>query len=287
MDASEQYFFDVNGYLVAENILSPRLLDALNTAIDSCPDRVTVQHRNLADGAAAFAGDLPRSDFLDALSWPKPFCEPFRELITLPAALRRILPVVGDGLRLDSLRGTVMPPGAEGLTLHGGAGNPDSPIRYEVVDGRIRTNLVNVAYALTDVRADEGGFVCIPGSHKASFPCPPSIERLETPGDYARPIAVTAGSAVIFSEALIHGTLPWTGKEPRRTLFVRYSPGAICLRPDPQPPNYARFQDELTPLQRAVLEPPYHGNRPSIAELLPPVEQDHDDDAVPLRSGQH
>ena len=33
-----------------------------------------------------------------------------------------------------------------------------------------------------------------------------------------------AGDLIIFLEATQHGTLPWTGKGERRSLFYRYSP---------------------------------------------------------------
>jgi hypothetical protein len=269
MDAQEKYLFDVNGYLVVEDILDDEALAELNVAIDECQQRVVTEDYRLSDGADAFVADRRRLEFQDALSWPGPHGDSFRRLIAHPPALRYALELIGDGFRVDSLKGTVMTAGTEGFVLHGGAGNPNSLSQYRFVDGRLRNTLINVAYALTDVGPRDGGFVCIPGSHKANMPCPPELSRMETGTGHVTQFPLRAGSAVIFSEALIHGTLPWTGRTDRRTAFVRYSAGALLFRRDPFPPNFEHFADELTELQKALFEPPYYGSaRPSIAALL-------------------
>jgi hypothetical protein len=50
----------------------------------------------------------------------------------------------------------------------------------------------------------DGGFCCIPGSHKAMYPCPISIKRLEAATDEAnramRHIPVRAGDMFVFTE---------------------------------------------------------------------------------------
>ena len=64
---------------------------------------------------------------------------------------------------------------------------------------------------------------------------------------------VKAGSAVIFTEALAHGTLPWCGSDERRTVFYKYSPRTISWssrRYD------ATAYPGLSPVQAALLEGP-------------------------------
>jgi Phytanoyl-CoA dioxygenase (PhyH) len=267
----EKYLFDVNGYLVVEDALGPQLLKRLNAAVDECSEHVLPEDYDLALGAAAFVGEHKRTGFLDALGWPEPHGEAFRDLVALPAVLEHMLDLIGDGFRLDSVRGTVMSPGTEGFALHGGSGLVDTQCTYDVRDGHLRNGLITVGYALTDVAPGEGGFVCIPGSHKANFPCPDQLARLENGAEHVKQFAIRAGSAVVFTEALIHGTLPWLGDAPRRTVFVRYCPGALCFRTDPRPPGYESFADKLSALQQALMEPPYFNDRPSIAGLLQPA----------------
>ena len=40
MDARERYFWDLNGYLVVRNVLTPDEVDAANVAIDASVERM-------------------------------------------------------------------------------------------------------------------------------------------------------------------------------------------------------------------------------------------------------
>jgi hypothetical protein len=70
------------------------------------------------------------------------------------------------------------------------------------------------------------------------------------PGAVSPP--VKAGSIVIFSEALTHGTLPWAAPFPRRTLLYKYAAKHVLfMQPASAPPGA-----ELTEAQRKMLAPP-------------------------------
>ncbi|OKI02276.1 hypothetical protein A6A06_14565 [Streptomyces sp. CB02923] len=264
----EKFLFDVNGYLLLEDILEADHLKELNDAFDEAGDRLGQLDFSLAEKAKRFEGERRRTEFDEPFDWPKPACLAFRRLLSLPAAVELMIELAGDGFRYDTMKATVMTLGTEGFRLHGGGGIPGDLRFYDVTGGRMSNGLMNIAYALTDVEPGDGGFACIPGSHKANFPCPPEIRRMESHAEYVRQIPVRAGSAVLFTEALVHGTLPWTGTSERRTVFARYSPGGMQFRPAALPVNYENYADELTPLQRAIFEPPYYLNRPKISQLL-------------------
>ena len=70
-----------------------------------------------------------------------------------------------------------------------------------------------------------GGFGCLPGSHRTAQLVPDSWVQLSG-SDGVHPlvqrVAVRAGSAIVFTEALIHATLPWTAPAPRTTVFFKY-----------------------------------------------------------------
>ncbi|MET7878890.1 phytanoyl-CoA dioxygenase family protein [Micromonospora profundi] len=265
MNEHERYFFDVNGYIVIKGILSPEMVRLLNTALDDNSDRSTTGF-SLAAGAATLNGTR-RQDFEDFFAWPEPAGDTFRRLVALPAAVRYLLEILGEGFRYDTVRATVMTTGTEGFKLHGGGGSEDT-LYYSFVNGKIRNGLVNISYSLTDVEAGDGGFACLPGSHKANLPCPVEVSRLDVGSHYVQNIPVKAGDAILFTEALVHGTLPWKAPNERRTVFARYSPGPLQFRRDPLPKGYETFAPLLTPLQKAILEPPYFGSRPKIARLL-------------------
>ncbi len=62
-----------------------------------------------------------------------------------------------------------------------------------------------------------------------------------------------AGTAIVFTEALTHGTLPWVAAHERRTLFFKFSPYPISWSAHYY--NAANYP-EMTEEESAVLEPP-------------------------------
>ena len=71
----------------------------------------------------------------------------------------------------------------------------------------------------------------------------PVVERVTGP----------AGTAVIFTEALVHGTLPWSGSDERRPIFFKYSPASVSW--SAEYPDADEYPD-LTDSQRTLLEAP-------------------------------
>ena len=47
--------------------------------------------------------------------------------------------------------------------------------------------------------------------------------------EHVKQLACPAGSAVIFTESLTHGALPWVAAHQRRSLLVRYCPGHMAM----------------------------------------------------------
>ena len=237
----ERYFFDLNGYLLREAVLDPAEVAALDAAVDERrlppPGEDVLSQR--------FAYDEP------LLAWG----EPFRRLVDHPAVLDVLVEALGADLRLDHAYGICMAPGTSGLGLHGGA-TPHDPAQYYLHrDGRIRSGLLAVAWAISDGRPGDGGFGCIPGSHKANYPPPggPFADAL------VREVPQPRGSVLLFTEALTHRTLPWNGPGVRRALLYKYGPGHAAWAPvSPLPPEVL---EALTERQRRLVEPPYVARR--------------------------
>ena len=233
LTASERYAFDIAGYLVRRGALIPSEVTALNLAVDA-----------LALPAAA--DDLASQRFANHLHRARSFVA----LLDHPAVFDVLVELCGPVLRLDHAYGIVMAPGTGGLGLHGG-GTPFDPAQFYVVNsGRISCGLVAVQWCLVDHPAGAGGFRCVPGSHKASFPLADSI-----PPELVVDVALAAGDVVIFTEALTHATAPWRAPHQRRTLLYKYSPGNSSWGKDEVlPPALAPM---LTERQRLLFEPPY------------------------------
>ena len=152
----EKYLFDLNGYLVIEDILSDEQVAALNAAVDNNVAAPTEPPATgLNSGSEKLSGTHGRTTFGGCLDWPSPWCEPFRQLMVLPAALRYMVETIGDDLRFEGLTGIANTRGSEGQILHGGGvgHSPDleQGFFHRVEQGRMRNGLMAIAYLLSDV----------------------------------------------------------------------------------------------------------------------------------------
>ncbi len=266
MNEHERYFFDLNGYLVIEDALTLEEVAACNEAIDHESDRVRERppEESLAGGSRALKGKQGRGDLGEMLTWPQPYCQPFRDLLAHPRIVPPLQELLGDGFRLDHVYGIVMRKGAEGHKLHGGGTADNLTSFFQFHNGKMRCGLTVVSWVLTDCGPGDGGFGCVPGSHKSNYPIPDDVALLETDLGIVKQVEAKAGSVIIFTEALAHGTMPWTAERQRRSILYKYSPGPMSYARDHIPEGVQDVLDEFTPEQRAVLEPPYIPERPTI-----------------------
>jgi ectoine hydroxylase-related dioxygenase (phytanoyl-CoA dioxygenase family) len=126
----------------------------------------------------------------------------------------------------------------------------------------MHNGLTVVSIQLTDVNLGDGGLSLIPGSHKSNYPCPQEMRLYQKHQEHIRQITCKAGDAIIFTEAVTHGTLPWKADHPRRSTLTRYTAGNMAYVRAYDIPEWANER------QRAVMEPPYHTrlNRPTLEE---------------------
>ncbi len=147
------------------------------------------------------------------------------------------------------------------LRLHSG-GEPYKANAYYVhKNGRMFNGLTVVSYALTDINPGDGGFCSLPGSHKSNYPGPPKYVSLEEPCEALVHVPVKAGTALIFTEALTHGIMPWTASHERRSLLYKYSPGNQAWMGEYR---VEMPKSDLTERQRLAMEPPYTQKRASV-----------------------
>jgi hypothetical protein len=238
MTEQEKYLFDLQGYLVVMDALTAEQIAALDT---------TLVEQVVQSGQQ----DAPSQRFGGLLKWSAAY----RDLIDNPRITFYLEELLGPRFRLDHdyadiIRGRK---GPIGTTLHGGA-TPFDPIQfYHYQDGTLRNGLLVVAYNLKDVNPGDGGFAAVPGSHKANRPFPDEWRELEAPHPCVQPVTGPAGTAIIFTEAMTHGTLPWRSSEERHTLFYKYSPNGVSWAARYYNPD---DYEGLTDRQRAILEPP-------------------------------
>ena len=138
--------------------------------------------------------------------------------------------ILGQGFRMDHNPSLItMEEGGEGHTFHGSAGPDFDPNCYYIYkNGEIHCGLTVVAWQFSDTNPGDGGLCLIPGSHKGNYACPQEIRKWEAHRDIVRQVSCKAGDVVIFTEAVTHGTLPWTAEHQRRSALFRMSPGNLA-----------------------------------------------------------
>ena len=257
MNAAEKYLFEVHGYLVIEGVLTPDEVAAANAAIDAHADGIGIRPNDLAQESQTLQGTQGRGDLGGMLEWEKPYCEPFRAMIAHENVKPYLEEVLGPGFRLEGLGIITMEEGAEGFWFHEGGEPHDRSRGFYYRNGRMFCGMTNVAVQLADVGVDDGGFACLPGSHKANYPCPDEIRLYEAYQDRMVTVPAKAGDAVLFVETLMHGALPWRAKHQRRSVIVRYNHGVQgeSLMGTWTPPG---FYEELTEEQQAVISAPQY-----------------------------
>lgn len=271
MTAHEKFLFDLNGYIVVRNVFSPEEVAAANAAIDANAAKLCAREdaslRNAQTGSPHAAAG-PRLDMGGMLGWPKPHCDVFRSVLAHPRLVPYITELCGEGYRLDHQPLTIVQDkNSEGFSLHGGpiSGDDGQPkgkfnaeLQYRSVNGELWTSLLAVSVHLVDHNPGDGGFCIVRGSHKLNFPVPVDVANGLAPGfeEHLHHPATKAGDVVIWSEATVHGATPWLADRQRRFALYRFAPanmgygrGYLEL-----PPN---FYDGMTPLQLAVVQPPY------------------------------
>jgi hypothetical protein len=288
LDDRQRYLFDTRGYIVIRGCLSASEVEELNCLFTEAE----AAHPPPTEGHGWGMGPSG-----NALHWGKPFRDLLDHPKVSPV-LQDMYggpPASADGdgqpdrevsFRIDHINVhnwcrpsfIVQHPqyAADACTLHGGGnsgGTPDLPPNNEsagnnqffrVDEGRFSNGLISVVFELEDTTANGGGFCCVPGSHKQNFPLPQDMRRVADLPDLAdeewlQGVPAEAGDCIVFTEALIHSTLPWRVQTRRRTLFYKFSQlGGSHSKRYYNVEDYEQYPD-LTDRQRAILAPPDAG----------------------------
>ena len=231
MTPEEIFEFDLRGFIIFRGLLDGGALMTLNKAL-----------------ARVAPSDPQQFAFIEK--------DPaFMDLMEHPRILSALRLMIGDWFRLDHVYAITMKKGTGGTpTLHGGPRTDKHEHQYEWREGRMYNGLMVVSWALSDMGEGDGGFLCVPGSHKSNL-----LPTVREDSPLVVQPAMKAGDALIFTEALIHGTRSWTAPHERRSLLYKYSPGHSCWA------DYDEMKVLLplarTAMQKALLRPAYVGNR--------------------------
>ena len=182
MNDQEKYLFDLRGYLHVKNVLTPDQVADLSERLEE---------RRSPGGKRTYGSDRTRYPEGESTAFSaKSLIEwggTYIDLIDLPAIAPYLENLLGPKYRLDHDYIKIDRAANEfnRLYLHGGgqgAGGGGERDRvgpsdggqcyYRYNNGKFYNGLVAVAFELNTVQPGDGGFACVPGSHKGNFPLP-------------------------------------------------------------------------------------------------------------------
>lgn len=254
LSEEQSYLFDTFGYIVVPNVLSQNQVELLRSTLKHPTEQFepVAQTDNPLHWHPAWRDllDLPAlTPILEALVGNHAFRSAFLE-----AKGRAPYPT----FRLDHINvHTHVKNGFPGAQLHGGWLNSGGSQFFRYHDGQFYNGLIAVSFELHDTFGNDGGFACIPGTHKSNVALPAHWRDLsQGVHESISRIAARAGDAIVFTEALTHGTLPWTVDDPRETVFYKFSPHGTTWSADfLNPSDFAHYED-MDARRMAILEAP-------------------------------
>lgn len=227
----QRYRFDVFGYVLIEDTLTPhevarireaslRLRDALRAKLD--PANPTKAHFR----GAYFTKYTPTFQLIQQILEADPA---FTDYACHPRLVGMCEELIGAEARItqvDTFLNTASdtipagtPDGRYGF--HTGV---DIPFGTHAVNGLMHCNFVKTFTYLTDVGPEDGGTVCIVGSHKINAPQQDVINLAYQNPSLIHKITARAGSTLLFPETLIHASGHRTRPGERITVSAGYGP---------------------------------------------------------------
>jgi len=267
----DKYLFDLRGYLILENAIPPKVLEGCNRILDQL--RSTKPQ--------AWAGHVHGHFFSSAteglnLQQIYEGGEAFEYLIDNPSWIEKVKCFVGGQETFDAQHGplfidenfaSIRGPG-EAIGLHSGPVPWTKRTQFHVRNQEFNCGQINILMALNDIGPNDGATMVIPGSHKSNFRHPEFDQhKMTEAGGSAEgttgaiEVHLKAGDALLFVDALCHGSAMRVNPGERRIAVYRYGPSWGYFR-HPYRPSKALLE-RLTPERRSIVMPHEKALEPS------------------------
>ena len=205
----EKEFFNTQGYLIVENVLSQEQISELTLAAD------VIHQRKVAEGyspaqALFYPNFIPENDL-------------FVDLVDYEKVLPKVWGILGWNIYLYHAHLIVTPPNGEPLDNKTFGWHQDSGRVNQEIEAHPRPRLsLKVAYFLSDTsEAGRGNFWVLPRSHLQDSLERPS-EGIGQP-EGAIPVCVKPGTVVLFDRRIWHTASPNWSEITRKILFYGYA----------------------------------------------------------------
>jgi len=264
MTDMDRYLFDLNGYIILKQAIPPDVLEAINASLDTMLDMKPGEWRGHVHGhffSSATEG-LNLQQIYEA-------GEPWEFLIDNPAWIEHVTCFVGGEGSFDCTHGplfidenfaSIRGPG-EAIGVHSGPVPWVKRCQFHVHNQRFNCGQVNVLMAFRDIGPGDGATVVIPASHKSNFRHPEFDRyRMGAAEDVSAAgitggieVHLEAGDALLFVDAICHGSAKRVNPGQRRIAVYRYGPSWGFFR-HPYRPSRALLE-RLTPTRRRIVFP--------------------------------
>ncbi|MBA2480236.1 MAG: phytanoyl-CoA dioxygenase family protein [Planctomycetes bacterium] len=259
----ETFFFDLHGFVILRGALSSAEVAACNDVMDD------LQHLKTGEWAGWVQAHTYGGKEGLNLQQIYEAGEPFERLIDHPAWIEKVRTLLGgEGtfdyhhgpLFIDECFANIRGP-ADAIGMHSGGHQGTLRTQFLVKDRRFHCGQVNVLVAHRDIGPGDGATMVVPASHKANFYHPDfdhagmaigqtrSMDGVEG----AIEVHLRAGDALVFVDAIIHGSAARVNPGQRRISVYRYGPSWGNFRHGyrPSPELLAR----LSPARRGIVQP--------------------------------
>ena len=259
-DYEADYLFDLHGCLILRGAVGAGQLARINAWVDAQPKDLPVgswlgqveTHTYSGSEGVNFQNIIEGGDV-------------FEELIDNPRWMSHVRRWIENDYNHVAIQEDFLNVRRAGgfIGLHSG-GHTSAPVlsfrHFQTAEWAV--GQINILVALTDIGPGDGATMVIPGSHKSALAHPDLTEREQSVYRNDRSVEgclaaeevhLRAGEAVVFTDAICHGSSARVNPCERRVLIYRYSPHTIATRY-----RYVRtpeFMARLTPERRAIVEP--------------------------------
>jgi hypothetical protein len=240
VSSEAKHFFDIAGYLVVKDLLTPNQVARAREVLGRLEGEVK---------EGPFGGEFLH--IIEAGGVPE-------DAMALEAVLNPVRQFIwGQQYRLIGSRALLREAGVNSRLTQGGRADKRGYTRYRSFhNGQFRCLLITCLIALEDAVDGDGAFCVVPASHKANLPHPYGNTELDAvPPLIELPLRV--GSGVLFTESLSHAF-----KAPihhrHHWMSYQYGPSYMVNWPGCEPSATLLERIGNDPAKAHLLLPPYY-----------------------------
>lgn len=232
LTSAQRYHFDVFGYVVINDLLTPDEVGSMKEALYRLRQDLRAQKSASNDPQkhrvreARCLIDSPHHVYMGSIAQYDPALTHYATHPKVVGACEEVMGGRGHIVEINAHINSKAPSwpttedGGPAFGFHRGLFNQEG-IHYK--NGLYHSNFVKVLTNLTDLGPDDGGTTVIAGSHKIDAGDEAIIKAAYQDRSLIHKIVAPAGSGVLFTEALIHATGRITSDKERVIIISGYT----------------------------------------------------------------